>query len=293
MTAYRFFLWGSRIAPYLPEKLAFLVCDLAGVLFYLCVPSKRRIVMCNLSHVLADKPLEERKQVARKIFQNNLRNYYDMLRAHKIPKAKLDRMITINRLTDVTERAAEMGKKGIIIYAAHIGSFSLSGQVCTYNNVQMYLLVEPIKPPELFNLIRKLREVDPGCHTVAVDGPEIRQIFRALTQPGSLVCSAIDRDVIGNGVEQEFFGAKAKLPIGTAGLAVRMGVPVVPVHVYRKGSHYMIDFFPEAMFVPEKTGDKEADVARTAARMLGEIEKLIRRTPDQWVVLQPIWNDCQ
>ncbi len=292
MTAYRFFLWGSRIAPYLPEKLTFLVCDLAGLLFYLFAPSKRRVVLCNLSHVLADKPLPERKKVARKVFQNNLRNYYDMLRVHKIPKARLDRMITVNGLNEVLAKATEMGKKGIIIYTAHVGSFSLSGQVCTYNNVHMYLLVEPIKPPELFNLIRKLREVDPGCHTVAVDGPEIRQAFRALNQPGSLVASAIDRDVIGSGVEQEFFGAKAKLPLGTADLAVRLGAPVVPVHVYRKGSRYMIEFSPEVMFAPEKTGDKEADVARTAARMLREIEKLIRRTPDQWVVLQPIWNDC-
>ena len=292
MTAYRFFLWGSRIAPYLPERLAFLVCDLGGLLFYFLVPSKRRVVLCNLSHVLADKPLKERKKVARKIFQNNLRNYYDLLRAHKIPKDKLDRMVTTNRLTDVIEKSAEMGKKGVIIYAAHLGSFSLSGQVCTYNNVEMFLLVEPIKPPELFNLIRKLREVDPGCHTVAVEGSEIRQIFRALTKPGNVVCSAIDRDVIGNGVEQEFFGAKAKLPMGTADLAVRTGAPVVPVHVYRKGSHYIIDFFPEAMFAPDKTANREAEVERTAARMLREIEKLIRKTPDQWVVLQPIWDDC-
>jgi KDO2-lipid IV(A) lauroyltransferase len=292
MTAYRLFLWGSRIAPYLPERLTFLVCDLAGLLFYLFVPAKRRIVLCNLSHVLAGKPLKERKKVARKIFQNNIRNYYDLFRAYKIPKDKLDRMITLNGLPEVLEKAAEMGKKGVIIYAAHIGSFSLSGQVCTYNNVEMFLLVEPIKPPELFNLVRQLREVDPGCHTVSVEGSEIRQIFRALNQPGQLVCSAIDRDVIGNGVEQEFFGAKAKLPLGTADLAVRTGAPVVPVHVYRKGRHYTIDFFPEVMFAPEKTADRAAEVERTASRMLREIEKLISRTPDQWVVLQPVWNDC-
>jgi phosphatidylinositol dimannoside acyltransferase len=292
MMAYRFFLWGSRLAPFLPERLTFFICDLAGLLFYWLAPAKRRIVLCNLGHVLADKPLKERKRVARRVFQNHLRNYYDLLRVHKIPSEKLDRMVTVNRLPEVLEKAASLGKKGIIIYAAHIGSFSLSGQVCTYNKVQMYLLVEPIKPPQLFDLIRSLREVDSGCHTISVEGSEIRQIFRALKQPRNLVCSAIDRDVIGNGVDQEFFGAKAKLPLGTADLALRTGSPVVPVHVYRKDAHYWIDFDPETMFVPENTGNRAADVERTAGRMLREIEKLIRRTPDQWVVLQPIWPDC-
>lgn len=292
MNAYRFFLWGSRIAPYLPEWLAFGLCDLAGLFFYLLVPAKRKVVLCNFSHVLADKSLKERKKVARGVFQNHFRNYYDLLRVHKIPTKKLDRLVTVNGLPEVLEEAARLGKKGIIIYSAHVGSFSLSGQVCTYNKVHMYLLVEPIAPPELFKLVRSLRETDPGCHTVSVEGPEIRTIFRALNTPGNLVCSAIDRDVIGNGVEQEFFGAKAKLPMGTADLALRTGAPVVPVHVYRKGRHYAIDFNKDIMFVPEKTGDKEADLARTAGRMLREVEKLIRRTPDQWVVLQPIWPDC-
>lgn len=292
MTAYRFFLWGSKIAPRLPERLTFLLCDLGGLLFYLFAPSKRKVVLCNLSHALADKPLKERKRVARKIFQNHLRNYYDLLRAHKIPHERLGRMVEVRRLDEVLEKAAGMGKKGIIIYSGHLGSFSFSSQVCSYNNVHMYLLVEPIKPPELFKLVRSLRDIDPGMHTVSVEGSEIRQIFRALNQPSNLVCSAIDRDVIGNGVEQEFFGAKAKLPLGTADLACRTGAPVVPVHVHRENSRYVIDFNPELMFVPEKTGDKAADVERTAARMLREIEKLIRATPDQWVVLQPIWPEC-
>ncbi len=293
MSVYRFFLWGSKIAPLVPERLGFRLCDLAGLLFYFLVPAKRRVVLCNLSHALADKTLNERKKVARGVFQNHFRNYYDLLRVHKIPTEKLGRMITVTGMDEVLEETTRLGKKGIILYSAHLGSFSLSGQVCSYNNVHMYLLVEPIEPPKLFKLLRSLRQTDPGCHIVSVEGPEMRQIFRALHQPGNLICSAIDRDVIGNGVEQEFFGAKAKLPLGTADLALRTGAPVIPVNVYRKGDHYFISFDKEVMFVPEKTGDKEADIEHTASRMLREVEKQILRRPEQWVVLQPIWPDCQ
>lgn len=292
MTAYRFFLWGSKLAPLLPERLAFWLCDLGGLLFYFLAPAKRRIVLCNFGHVLADKPLKERKKVARRVFQNHLCNYYDLLRVSKIPHEKLGRMVTVTGLTEVLETAASLGKKGIIIYTGHVGSFSLSGQACSYNKVDMYLLVEPIEPPELFDLVRSLRQVDPGCHTVSVAGPEIRQVFRAIKQPRNLVCSAIDRDVIGNGADQEFFGAKAKLPLGTADFALRTGAPVTTVHVYRKGRHYFIDFNKDSLFVPENTGNRAADVERTAGQMLREVEKLIRLTPDQWVVLQPIWPDC-
>lgn len=293
MSAYHLFLWGSRIAPLLPERPVYWVCKLIGIVLYYLMPAKRRVVLCNLSYALADKPLKERKKVARGIFHHFLLNYYDLLRVTKIPHDKLGRMITVTGLPEVLEKAASLGKKGILIYTPHVGSFSLCGQVCSYNDVDMYLLVEPIEPPELFDLIRSLRQFDPRCHTISVSSPEMRQIFRAVKQPRNLICSAIDRDVIGNGVEQEFFGSKAKLPMGTADLALRTGAPVATVNVYRKGLKYYIDFNKDDMFIPENTGDREADVARIASRMTGEIEKMIRRTPEQWVVMQPIWPDCE
>ena len=292
MSAYNFFLWGSRIAPRLPTWLGNALADFAGLIFYLVARPKRRAVMSNLAHVLPDKGLAERRKVARGIFRNILRNYYDLLRVHKIPQDRLDQMIEVNGLKECRELARQRGYTGIVAIAAHIGSFSLALQVSGHNEIDICLLVEPIKPPKLFELVRGLRQVDPHTRMLAVGGPELRQVFRVLKQPDHYVCIAIDRNVTEGGQMLRFFGADACLPTGTAEIALRTGAPIVPVHVHRrKDGQYVIDFHYERLFLPQPTGDRPADLKRVAEQCLAEVEPLIRLTPEQWVVLQPIWPD--
>lgn len=293
MTIYRFFLLGSKLAPLLPPALGNGLCNMVGLLVYLLAPKRRRVLLCNLSHILAHQSLAERKRIARLIFQCNMRRYYDLLRTHKIPLSKLAQMVTVTGTTQMKALAAQNGNKGIILVSGHVGSFSLGPQVSTANDVTFYLLVEPIKPPELFELVRKLRSVDSRARTISVSSSEMRQIFRVLKEPDSLLCFALDRDVIGNGTPLTFFGAKAKLPTGAAEIALRTGALVVPLHVYDYGQNYYIDFLHERAFVAQSTGDKAADVERVAEQMLTEVEKIILATPEQWVALQPIWPDCE
>jgi KDO2-lipid IV(A) lauroyltransferase len=294
MNVVRLFRWGSKLAPLLPENLGNLLCDLIGWLVYFLLPARRKLVLCNLAHVLGDRSLAERKRTARRIFQTNIRNYYDLLRAYKIPPEKLGQMVKVRGIPEMKVISAQHGNHGIIAYSAHIGSFSLGAQVAGYNDIEFYLLVEPVKPPELFDIIRKLRASDSRAHTISVSSMEVREIFRALKVKDSVVCMAVDRDVTGGGVPLTFFDAKANLPTGTAEIALRTKALLVPVHVYKVGKLYRIDFWYDKAFVAESTGDKAADVERVSYQMLTEIETMIRKTPDQWVApLQPIWDDCK
>ncbi len=292
MTAYRYFLLGSKIAPVLPVWLGNALCDLIGLVFYWVARARRQAVMSNLSHALADRSVADRQRVARGIFRHTIRNYYDLLRAYKIPQSKLDQLVEVTGVPEAKALSARNGHRGIIMYSGHVGSFSLASQVSTKVGMDFYLTVEPIKPPELFELVRKLREIDPRTQTVSVASAEIRQIFRAFKNPEGFVCMAIDRDVIGTGQFLDFFGAPAKLPLGAAEIALKTGCLLMPVHVYRRGNQdYRIDVYHDRAFVAESTGDKTADIRRTAQRMLAEVETIIRKTPEQWAVLQPIWEE--
>lgn len=262
--------------------------DMAGTLIYGLIPAKRRAVLCNLAHAIPDRPISERHRVARAIFRNGMRNYYDMLRVHALTREERLAQIELHNLEYVYE-AFKQGK-GILGIAAHQGSFSFIPQIATAVNFDFYLVVEPIKPPELFELVRKLREEDPRSHTIAVGGSEVRTIFRAL-KGNNMVCMAIDRDVIGNGQPLTFFGAEAKLPVGVAEIALRTGVPIMPILPYHTpDGRHGVQFTPS--FVVEPTGDKAADIARISSLMLRKIEEMIRLSPEDWVVLQPIWPDC-
>lgn len=288
MLVYYLFRVGAFVAPFIPVWLGFGLCDLAGFIGFWLLESKRRAVMCNLSHVLPDYSQAKRRQIAQNIFQSNLKNYFDLLRAHKMTPAQLDAVV-VARGTENVREAEKLGK-GIIACSAHVGSFSLVSQVATREKVNFNLTVEPIKPLRLFELVKRLREVDPQTKLISVSGAEIRNIFRALKR-NEMVCLAVDRDVMGNGVPQEFFGATAVLPSGVAEIALRTGAVVMPVLSYRiAGYKNLLEFRPA--FKLEATGDHAADIANGNARVLREIEKIIRANPEQWVVLQPIWADC-
>jgi KDO2-lipid IV(A) lauroyltransferase len=284
---YNIFKYGSKIAPLLPVWLGNALCDLAGLVIFWFVPSKRKAVLCNLAHAIPERSEKERRRIARTICKNSMRNYYDLMRVHAVNPAKRAAQVELKDSHYVYE--AFKGK-GIIAIAAHQGSFSFVSQIATYVKFDFYLTLEPIKPPKLFELVRELREQDPRTHTIAVGGSEVRAIFRALKED-AVVCMAIDRDVTGSGQSLKFFGEETKLPTGVAEIALKTGASVMPIRPYRRpNGEHGIQFYPA--FTVEPTGDKAADIARAQDRMLREIEKLIRTAPDDWVFLQPIWPDC-
>jgi KDO2-lipid IV(A) lauroyltransferase len=227
--------------------------------------------------------------VARQIIQYNLKNYFDLFRAHRMTASQFDQEVEVRGLEYVRE--AEKSGKGIIAFSGHLGSFSFVPQVATRVKVHFNLAVEILEPPRLFEFVRKLREVDGQFKLIGVGGPEARNLFRALRR-NEMVCLAIDRDVTGGGVAQEFFGASTILPTGAADLALRTGACVMPIHAYRmpNNSKCIIQFYPA--FELESTGNRQADVLKGNAVLLQRVEEMIRTTPEQWVVLQPIWTDC-
>jgi len=289
ISTYRLFRIGAKIAPLLPVWLGNGLSDLIGGLIYALTPTRRRVVMCNLSHVLADKPLAERRRVSRAMFRSTIRNYYDLLRVHALSSEQRLAQVELRNIHLVYE-AFKRGR-GIMAIACHQGSFSFVTQLASLVDFDFFLTVEPVEPPELFEFVRKLRGADPRNHTIAIGGSEVRAIFRAL-KDNHMVCLAIDRDVSGNGKPLSFFGAEAILPTGAAEIALRTGTYVMPIQIYRiaKGRH-ALHFHPG--FVAEPSGDKAADLINTSTRMLGEIERMIRVAPEDWVVMQPVWPDCQ
>ncbi len=288
-TSFNFFRLGATVAPYIPVLPGNAVCDLGGLAAYWLLPQKRRVVLCNLGHALPDRTLKQRRKIARDIFRHNLRNYFDLFRVHKLPVEKRRKMVEFRNL-DLVFDSFKQGK-GVLAICAHQGSFSLISQVATPAGFDFYLAVEPIDPPELFELVSKLRSSDPRTFIFPVGGPEVRKIFRAL-KGSNMVCLAIDRDVTGTGKSLPFFGTTTILPTGPAEVALRTGAVVLSATLHRtlQGKH-ILEFFPG--FVAEPTGDKEADLKRVSLRMLGEIEKRIRERPNEWILMQPVWPDCE
>jgi lauroyl/myristoyl acyltransferase len=290
MNAYHYFLWGTRLAPLVPERLGKLLCDIGGTLGYKLVKGQRETILKNLAIALPDRTPQEREKIAREVFKSNVHYYYDTLRVHKIPPRRMRHISHVYGIHETLEIMKQQGAKGILLFSGHTGSFNMAIQSAGQVGVATHLLVEPIKPPELYDLIKKLRESDPNIKLIPVGGVGVREVFRALKHPRAVTILAIDRDVTGGGQPLKFFGRDAKLPGGIAELALRTGALLVPVYTYRHGLHYgtVIEF--ERAFVAKSSGNSQEDVKNIMEHMLQEIERHIRLHPEQWLCTQPIWE---
>lgn len=181
--------------------------------------------------------------------------------------------------------ALEAGN-GAILALAHLGSWEFGGYWLTLQGFPMVTVAEPVQPPELYRWFSRQRELM-GLTIVPFGQETTGQLVRAL-RSGRLVGLLCDRDLVGNGVEVDFFGEKTTLPAGPAVLSLRTGAPVFPAAVYqdRHGFHRGV-ICPPVRY--ERTGRLRDDVAAFTALVARDIERLIARAPQQWHVLQPNW----
>jgi len=175
---------------------------------------------------------------------------------------------------------------GVIMALPHIGSWEWGGAWLTLQGYPMTSVAEPLQPRAMYDWFVGQREAL-GL-TIVELGPDASATLLRTLRAGKLVGLLCDRDLLGNGVEVEFFGERTTLPGGPATLALRTGAMILPTAVYSGPGreHYAVILPP----VPsERTGSLRADVTRVTQSIACALEKLIRRAPDQWHLFQPNW----
>lgn len=207
----------------------------------------------------------------------------------KLPAIPTDEMA---RRFDVCEglehlRDAERAGKGTIIALPHMGSWEWGGSFLAHIGLPMTAVAEALEPPELFEWFRAKRQ-SIGIDIEPLDENAGTVLLTTLRNNGvvGLLC---DRDIQDNGVEVSFFSERVTMPAGPATLALRTGATLVGAACYSgpgRGHHAVIT----QPIDTERTGRLREDVALITQRVAYELEGLIRRAPEQWHVLQPIFE---
>jgi KDO2-lipid IV(A) lauroyltransferase len=117
---------------------------------------------------------------------------------------------------------------------------------------------------------------------------QVRTIYRSL-RDGSVLLLAIDRNVTEAGVPVRFFDAVADLPGGPVELAMRLKVPLVPAVTYRLPNRKNVVIIRPPIEI-ERTGDNERDIETNLRKAVQVLEEFIIKAPDQWTVLQKVWD---
>jgi phosphatidylinositol dimannoside acyltransferase len=272
------------MAGAVPPETAYPVLDRLADLIRLSASESRQTVEANLEHVLGRRGRRHTWAV-RGVFRHVLRNYYDTFRLPAMTDDEIrDRVVISGR--EHLQAALACGR-GAILVTAHVSSVALAAQALALAERGGTVVVEPIEPPDLLNLMLRVR----GSHGLRyqVVGPTLFADLTATLRRNELVFLVVDRDIGGTGIAVDLFGRTARLPLGPALLALRTGAPIVPTYVSRRRDGRLDGVVGRPLELTW-SGDRRADLTGIT-RLIGErLEYHIGRHPEQWTVLQRIWD---
>jgi KDO2-lipid IV(A) lauroyltransferase len=176
--------------------------------------------------------------------------------------------------------------RGVILALPHVGSWEWGGAFLADMGWPMTAVAERLEPPELYDWFARKR-VDMGLAIVPLDESAGGTLARVLRE-GGVVGLLCDRDLQDNGMDVELFGRRTTVPAGPATLALRTGAVLLCTAVYSgPGRDHHVVITPP--LDTQRRGKLREDVARVTQDVTDELGWLIRRAPEQWHVLQPIW----
>lgn len=290
MWKYLLFLIAIHTLGRLPVYAGYAAARVIGRLVYWFSPGSRRNVTKNLRHVMPEAPESVIRAAVLRVFQNVARYYIDLVH---MPHMSLDDFYS-DRLRyfgfDEHVLPAVAEGKGVIAISIHIGNPELGVQGMLPRGVKALALTEPLKPDRLSRLVDSLRSCK-GHTFLPVSVKGVRAAMRTLRK-GGVIALMGDRDIHGPKTVLPFFGVDTWMPTGPIELALRTGATVIPSFCIRTPEGGINAYLEEPMQI-ERSGDLERDIRTNALRFLARAEHYLREYPDQWIVLESIWDGAE
>jgi lauroyl/myristoyl acyltransferase len=299
--------WGASVLSWvvsrLPEGFALRLAALVGTIWYLVARERRARARANLQRVVTylaahdlggdtvRRAAVRRRSldgVVRSAFRHAVRYYLEVARTPNVTPAFIRDRLLIETPNIVDAAFAELGP--MIFVGLHFGAIELPGLYFVNRTGSTATVpMETIADPELQRYFVRTRG-KVGLRIVGLR--EARRELTAALRRGEPVGLVGDRDLTGGGLDVEFFGAPAKLPIGPALLAIESGAPLYVVAVRRAGpGRYRGRLRP--IDVPSE-GSRRERLTTLTDRLARAFEEMIADAPDQWwAVFFPIWEDVE
>ena len=293
----------SWLVSRLPEGFTLRLASFVGMMWYLAARERRDRARANLRRVvtyLAANDLggetvrqaavrrRSLEQLVRSSFRHAVRYYLEVARTPRVTPSFIRERLLIETPEIVDAAFADPGP--MIFVGLHFGAIELPGLYFVNRTGKVATVpMETIADPELQRYFVRTRG-KVGLRIVGLR--EARRELSAALRRGEPVGLVGDRDLTGGGLEVEFFGAPAKLPIGPALLAIESGAPVYVVAVRRAGpGRYRGRLSP--LETPTEGGRRER-LTETVDRLARAFERAVADAPDQWwAVFFPIWQDIE
>lgn len=270
MNAYAYLL-GWRIVRYLPEKVAYRIFYAIGDYVYRRNGKAIKRLRSNMQRV-SNLEHQQLESLTKDAMRSYMRYWCDTFRFPDWNRVRISqsvKLVDAHLLTDPLDRG-----EGVVVSLPHAGNWDHAAAYFLDLGYKVVTVAERLKPEKLFQAFLRYRQ-DIGLEILSTDMRTVPTLVQR-AKSGFIIALVADRDLSANGVEVDFFGAKAKMPAGPIVVSKEADVDLVGAYIG------FTDIGIEITFKKlEKSVQAQADF----------FQSQISRNPVDWHMMQRIWLD--
>jgi Kdo2-lipid IVA lauroyltransferase/acyltransferase len=246
----------------------------------------RRVGMRNLELALPELPPDTRKRILWRVYVYLGWQLVEFCRMTRYTPENTRDWLRTEGLEYFA--AAKARGKGVLILTGHLGAWELSSFYHSLMGHPMGMLIRRLDNRRLDEYVNRIRCLH-GNFVLSKDDFG-RGLLMAI-HAGGTIGMLIDTNMTPpRGEFVKFFGIEACTGTGLAHVARNTGAAVLPGFMLWEPNEgkYVLHFGPE-IEIP-RTEDRGADILEGTRRCTVELERWIRRYPDQWLWIHRRWK---
>jgi len=277
-----------RILEALPLPVLAAVCEAAMLLVWAVDRKHRRIARVNLRIAFPEMGDQEAFRIIRKCYRQMGTSAAEFVHLPKMDAAYIREHVRIEGAEHV-RRSMKERKQPAMALTGHFGNWEMQSHAYARLIEPVAFIVRPLKNGIFDRIVTERREL--AGNTVirkADSAKEVMKVLRRNILVGILIDQNVDRH---KGVLVDLFTRKAYTTYGIARLALAMRAAIHAGFIFRdpeRKFHHVLRFGPPVEI--DYDAPREEEVVRITRRCNEELEKAIRKAPDQWMWFHRRWK---
>lgn len=277
LPAARFLAGTARVFP---RRLAWALAGATGIAAAALPTRESRIFDINRRHVMEPNGLSVRLSAVYRHLLSGMTDFLHMTSRSDEDFRKLVRVTGAGNMADALSAG-----RGVIAITAHYSAWELIPRAVSLQGHRVGVVSRRLSHQGTSDYLDGLRSRS-GVQIID-RGEGIGRLMRCL-RDNTAVGILIDQDTLG--VESDFvdfLGLPARTPVGPAKIALRFGVPVVPLHIVRSADG-RYELMIEEQLDLSRFDPKDGYLELTGV-MTERIGDWIREDPEQWAWIHERW----
>ena len=268
-----------------PQKALYAFARCLGVLFWYCIPSRRRMAVAAVKKHLRVSE-EEAKRIARQSFKENFQSFFEIF--HVADFFTFESISVFHSPESIDVLKAD--NSPIVIVTAHLGSWELMSGLAAdlLSDRERMVIVRSQRDPALNRIVSEMRS---ARGIVSIDHRQASPIVLPKLRARGVAAFLVDHNCSRKEAEfLPFLEDIAAVNTGPAHLALRTKASVYPVFLLRDGKGGHILHILDPLHTGELSGSVQERLREIARFYTDAVVSMVRQYPEQWFWMHQRWK---